>query len=91
MFEASIFTTSEQSKKIINKYKDEFEDIDKELIIEKIIEDILKETKHKDILIEEKIKVINKLNKVNKIPIRKACEIFGINERTYRRKKKMSV
>ena len=78
---------------LYGKEEESFIDIesDKELIIEKIIEDILKETKHKDILIEEKIKVINKLNKVNKIPIRKACEIFGINERTYRRKKKMSV
>ena len=78
---------------LYGKEEESFIDIEseKELIIEKIIEDILKETKHKDILIEEKIKVINKLNKVNKIPIRKACEIFGINERTYRRKKKMSV
>ena len=61
---------------------------DKEIYIERIIKDILIGTNNNDMVIAEKINIINELNERYKIPFKKACEIFNINERTYRRKKK---
>ena len=60
---------------------------DKDRYIKKIIKDILRETKDREMGIEEKINIINELNERHKIPLKKACGIFNINERTYRRKK----
>ena len=60
---------------------------DKEIYIEKVIKDVLIETNNKDMVIEEKIKIIKELKEKYKIPLKKVCEVFNINERTYRRRK----